>query len=270
MSARSSSAGSAIRLIELLLPNGGYLMNLIEAYFDESGTHDGSPVMCVAGYLLEAEESKVFTREWNSALSDLGLSHFHMIDCAHGIEEFGQISKQERIDLVIRLIAIINGRVERGLGAMIVAELYDKIMPHQIMGSAYNYCLWHCLEGTRIWADEISYHGDIAYFFESGHKSQSAANRFMHDAFQSAAEKQPFRYLSHSFIDKKKFAPVQAADLLAWQMFTDWKHGAERRPRRKDFESLIAPKNHRVVLLDEARITYHLERMIEGGALEES
>lgn len=38
---------------------------------------------------------------------------------------------------------------------------------------------------------------------------------------------------------KKDCAPVQAADILAWQWFTDVKHSILGKPRRKDFESLI-------------------------------
>src|SRR5689334_5463867 len=44
-------------------------MNMM-AYFDKSGTHDGSPVMCVAGYLLSAEQSFRLDREWAECLRE--------------------------------------------------------------------------------------------------------------------------------------------------------------------------------------------------------
>src|SRR5438105_4019181 len=47
------SSGIIGRLLEILLPQNGYVMQLAEAYFDESGSHDGSPVLCVAGYIFE-------------------------------------------------------------------------------------------------------------------------------------------------------------------------------------------------------------------------
>ena len=33
--------------------DGDYSVASMEAYFDESGTHEGSPLVCVAGYLFE-------------------------------------------------------------------------------------------------------------------------------------------------------------------------------------------------------------------------
>ena len=50
---------------------------MMEAYFDESGTHDGSPVACVAGYLLTEDNARHFNREWNRDLSEFGLTYFH-------------------------------------------------------------------------------------------------------------------------------------------------------------------------------------------------
>jgi hypothetical protein len=152
--------------------------------------------------------------------------------------------------------------VSRGLGAMLVEEQYNSLMPHHPnLGSAYNYCLWHCLEGVKLWIEECKFEGDVVYFFESGHRSQAEANRIMHLAFDSEEARRPFRYLSHAFVDKKRFPPVQAADLLAWQMFTDWKHGAGGRSRRKDFAYLIEAKNHRGTVIDAKRILYHAELM---------
>ena len=258
---------SAARLVDAVLPKGGYLVGLVEVYFDESGSHDGSPVLCVAGYIIESENAKILTDEWNEVLAAKALTHFHMIDCAHGVGEFSVLSKAERIEVAKNLIEIIKARVVRGLGAMVVSDQYNALMPHhQNMGSAYNYCIWHCREGVRLWADEVQFNGDVAYFFESGHKSQSEANRIMHLSFKRKGAGCPFRYLSHTFVDKKKFPGVQAADLLAWQMFTDWKHGAVGTPRRKDFAYLIEGHNHRVVLIDADRILYHVNQMIEQKA----
>ena len=49
-------------------------------YVDESGTHGGSPVMCVSGYLFDAPGRKRLTRRWNSTLGKAGIDVFHMRD----------------------------------------------------------------------------------------------------------------------------------------------------------------------------------------------
>ena len=54
------------RLIEIL---GAELLVMVEVYFDESGTHDGSPVMCIAGYVFSADQALHLDREWSSVLA---------------------------------------------------------------------------------------------------------------------------------------------------------------------------------------------------------
>jgi len=261
---------STCRLLRAVLPSGGYTVSLIEAYFDESGSHAGSPVLCVAGYIIDSESAQALSVAWEDALEPLrhyGVTHFHMKDCAHGNKEFSNVPGGERIELVKRLIAIVNENVELGIGVMCVEPLYDQLMPqHYNWGNAYNYCLWRVLRGVRGWMDSVGFSGDAAYFFEAGHKSQTAANRIMNVAFQTEGQRRLYRYISHSFVEKKKFPPVQAADLLAWQMFSDWRHGSEKKPRRKDFAALIAQKNHRVQFLDEKRILADVKTMNDHGA----
>lgn len=237
------------------------------AYFDESGTHDGSPVLCVAGYLIPEEARQEFNSKWTEALESKGLTHFHMVDCAHGNGEFSGLSKNDRIEVQTRLIDLIKSSSARGIGAMVVASVYEQLMPyHPNMGSAYTYCIWHCLEATRLWIEELGTAVEIDYHFERGHQSDREADRIMSFAFSNPASREPFGYASHTFVDKRMVPGVQAADLLAWQMYTDWRHGMEGRPRRKDFAHLISDKKHRTCVIDAKRILYHVARMKSDGA----
>ena len=62
------------RLIDVLLPKGGYVVAMIEAYFDESyGQFGGGPVLCLAGYLMESEQAKRLCEEWQAVLDWKGL-----------------------------------------------------------------------------------------------------------------------------------------------------------------------------------------------------
>lgn len=242
-------------------------MTNVYAYFDESGTHDGSPVLCVAGYLIPEEFHKSFNSGWIETLQSKGLTHFHMVDCAHGNGEFTKLSKNDRIEVQTKLIEIIMDSAARGIGAMLVSRVYDQLMPfHPNIGSAYNYCIWHCLEATRIWIEELGTDVEIDYRFERGHKSDGEADRIMTLAFSDLSGRKPFGYASHGFVEKRAAPGVQAADLLAWQMYTDWRHGMEGRPRRKDFAHLISKKKHRVCVIDAKRILYHVNRMNSEGA----
>jgi len=45
-------------------------MAVMEAYFDESGTHDGSPFVCVAGYLFQKGNATALDAAWRWMLEE--------------------------------------------------------------------------------------------------------------------------------------------------------------------------------------------------------
>ena len=71
------------------------------------------------------------------------------------------------------------------------------------------------------------------------------ANALMNEICQIDEMKAAFRYHSHTFVDKVKCRPVQAADILAWQGATNHKRAARgERRRRRDFRSLLELDTH--------------------------
>ena len=74
---------SCWRQVDVLLRNGGYTVQLVEAYFDESGSHDGSPVLCVAGFIIEKEKCKRMDDDIAETLEKFHLPYFRMSACAH-------------------------------------------------------------------------------------------------------------------------------------------------------------------------------------------
>src|SRR5437764_1233786 len=94
------------RILEVVLHPEGYAL-MIEAYFDESGTHHGSPIMCVAGYLIEADQCRRLQAEWDVILLKYNVPYFHMSACAHGAGVFADVPKQVRSDICRSLIELI-------------------------------------------------------------------------------------------------------------------------------------------------------------------
>lgn len=213
-------------------------MQMVETYFDESGSHENSPVLCVAGYIIEKDACIILDDEWEKALTKFDLPFFRMSACANGTYPFKHLSMDDRIAVEKELIAIMKANVSYGIAVTVEPKMYDAIMPAApdlaIGDSAYTFCARTCLTAVKVWAREQKYQGDIAYFFESGHRSQSHANALMNEVFKEPSLKEEYRYVSHTFADKKKVRPLQAADLIAWQWHTDHKRrmrGKAVRPR---------------------------------------
>lgn len=247
----ASSGAFFGRLVDVVLPDGGCAMVLVEGYFDESigegeaRQADGSigtiPILCVAGYLIESEQAKLLAKEWQEVLDWKGLPYFHMVDCAHGNGPFANLTKQERIAVVARMIGNIKRRTIKGFAVSVNVAQYELFMPnHPLAGKPYTFCAHSTIGGVINWIEDVNYQGDVAYFFEAGHASQPEANQIMEKIFAVPELRRASRYVAHAFVTKEKSLPVQAADLLAWQFYTDIRRQLRGETRhRKDFQSLI-------------------------------
>lgn len=93
----------------------------------------------------------------------------------------------------------------------------------------------------------------ISYFFEAGDANQSKANSMMNFAFGHPHARDITMYGAHGFFPKERTTPCQAADLLAWQWFTDRKRSETKPYRpRKYLEALIhGGVSHATVHADE-------------------
>ncbi|TIT18717.1 MAG: DUF3800 domain-containing protein [Mesorhizobium sp.] len=215
-------------------------MVLRYVYLDESGTHDRSPALAMAGYVFEKEQAQRFSRDWNKDLKRFGLPFAHMTDCATGNGHYEGLSLEDRIKSEKALIAHTRHRSSFG-----VAVAVDYIRYKELFGrgrydhDAYTFCLMGCVIAVHYWAQAAGYRGRFAYVFEAGHAAQSEANVVMKGIRGSRFGDS---YFSHTFVDKEDAPPLQAADMLAWQ----YAHHLKRRgegfeEKRKDFVALMRP-----------------------------
>jgi hypothetical protein len=191
----------------------------MEAYFDESGTHDGSPISCVSGYLFNPRNARKLCKEWKAALPR-GIECFHMTDCATGGGKFRHLSKDERAALVRNLIAILNRRYTFGLTISFSDEEFRREAPSgwfERWGHPYTICIRKALYYFEQWCDQHSYYGPIAYVFEKGAKHWTEAANLLQLIEAQPDEKKRFRLGSFAFVDKSEAIPIQAADLFAWE-----------------------------------------------------
>ncbi|HEY6770101.1 MAG TPA: DUF3800 domain-containing protein [Candidatus Sulfotelmatobacter sp.] len=219
---------------------------MVEAYFDESGTHAGSPVLCVGGFVIETPAARELDKTWLALLGKYHLPYFHMTDCAGGHAPFDRLGKQGCIDVETEAIHLIREYMTGGMMVSMYPSDFEEYVPHHPqLGTAYSVCVHGCLAGVQHWANRRNYQGDIAYCFESGHASQSEANAIMKQIFAQPSLRARQRYYSHTFADKKNVRLLQAADIIAWHWFTENKRTLERiRPNmRIDTQVLMGPNS---------------------------
>jgi hypothetical protein len=204
-----------------LLPQEGWVVVIYHAYFDESGTHAGSPFMSMAGYVMTSDQARKFSRDWPKQLRKIGISCAHMTDCANGRGEYTALSLEQRVRSEELLIGLIKRRTIFGICATISQSSYEEKtagLPKNVP-SAYTFLLLTLATKIRDVAEQRQFRGKIAYFFEAGHAKAEEANRYM-GAIPIMGRKsiEHHYYAGHAFVDKRTAPPLQAADMLAWQL----------------------------------------------------
>jgi len=216
------------------------------AYFDESGTHDGSPILTLAGYIADISQWVEFAREWNEILKQGGLTHFHMSKFEARQGEFRGWDNERRLLIQRGLIGIIKRRVNIGVFCAVNLAAYDEFITEwrrDNFGSPYNFCLKMCLSQVTFWAQRFERKEPIAYIIEHGAGYNHEINKSFRETFANEKMRKFFRLGSLTFDDKKRALPLQAADILAYEVWKDAYNKfviepKDKRPERKSFLSL--------------------------------
>lgn len=227
-----------------MLPGGGYVVALAEVYIDESYDDAQPPILCLAGYIFKKHEAREFSRKWAAYLERKGLPYFHMSEAAAAKQGVGIFANKPELALEVEreLIRRTKAATEIGLAMTINEDDYAEHMrPRDGMRSAYAAALLMIMTQVRKWAERTHFTGEIAYFFEAGHKHKNDANVFMNWLFSSQRIAAKFRYAGHDFVPKRT-PGLHPADLLAWQWRLEKKRQLDpnrRYPARKDLIALV-------------------------------
>jgi hypothetical protein len=166
--------------------------------------------MTMAGYLFETSRISDFSEMWHQRLHKLGLSYFHMVDCAHGKGDYIAIPTNARIRLQMNLMRLIKEFSINGIVCNVKNEPDNS-------GKIYGSLVERCFRSVSLWADAASHDGKVEFFFESGAKGAGYANAYFERNRRDPNSPVFKRYGGHTFISKEGNAGIQAADFLAWQ-----------------------------------------------------
>ena len=150
------------------------------AYFDESGTHDGSESVVVAGYVSTADQWVEFSAQWQLALNDFGLNHFHMTDFANKAPPYDTWTEEERRQCLSRLLPIISANTLASQACIVPKRLFDSTFSNRakaICGDAYGLAATSCFLVLSETLRSETIDGWISYVFESGARGAGALLR---------------------------------------------------------------------------------------------
>jgi hypothetical protein len=113
---------------EFLFHSGGILkpIGMIKGYIDESGTHQGSKVLIVAGYVGNSEVWNSVEARFKKADKHAGIP-FHAVDCATGGKAYQGMHKDKRNRITKKMVKIINDHDIFGIGYCLWIDDYESI-----------------------------------------------------------------------------------------------------------------------------------------------
>jgi len=231
----------------------------LAVYLDASGPNAEINALVVAGAISTPDKWQAFSDEWTGALYDFEqLPYFHMtdFDSGKGVYENWQERgvKRPRFD---RLLKIIERYVLGSVGASISILLCEKHYAVRPLETAYGLTASHCFLAM---ADYYIENGDsdepIIHTMEHGDDGYGRLEAVYHQFYRDKVVREKARLGGKLSVEKKKFPPLQAADILAFEGWKQWARdfGGDLRPPRYSFNRLRARIPDGWVNLDEARI----------------
>jgi hypothetical protein len=195
---------------------------VLKAFFDETGTHAGHPVIGVAGFLYDDRGIEQFNTRWKKRASELDRP-FHTSECFYGRGQFAGWPEPMRMLLMHDLADIIAETKLAGFLTYIERndwEVWKKTSQPAIVesvGSPYSACLLHCISLVDSFADVRHPNEKVFYVFEAGCDREPEAREFLCQIERNEQSAKNLKLAGHEFSSRGKEPILSGADFLAWE-----------------------------------------------------
>jgi len=231
----------------------------LTAYLDESGTHAGSEAIAMAGYMSTTQLWAGFEGEWAKALKAYGLDRFHMTDFAVGAGPYRTWGRQKSEYRFKKLVEIVNAHILASIGIVVPMKLYETVFSakaKRVCGGPYGLAASLIMIDAPKVLKKGSTDIQIAYVFEAGARGAGQVLKRFQENLKDPDNRKHFKLLSLRFEDKRRFLPLQAADILAYELY---KHlprtlGLDQRAPRVAHLMLLASAPFRWGYVNEAEL----------------
>lgn len=200
-------------------------LTMLNAYFDDSGTHDQSSIVLLAGVFGTEAEMTSLERMWQKHLDrpldglKPPLTRFHMTDCQGSRGEFEGWSRTETDYFCHQLQTTIIDSGVSAYGIGCARKDWDDLVTgdmRAILGDPEGFCVRNCFVKAIEWANANTFDPRMSFIFD-GRPHRQRENKVVFDAFQRQTSSP--HLVGISFITSHKIQPLQAADMIAWELY---------------------------------------------------
>jgi Protein of unknown function (DUF3800) len=207
---------------------------MFTAFFDDSGTDGNSDIAVAACYVSAARGWGDFVREWDQVRWEEGFGTipFHMADFVapnkRGHKPWCDWDNAKKDHVYARLAKMINENKRIGIAVAVPKAIWDKTplrVRRHYGRQHYTFAVRMCMNRIIKWREKSSISLPIRYVFDW--EMQRSPKReeiskilaiVSNPKNQSVADLLGLELKGFSFEHKDQLKPLQAADILAWQM----------------------------------------------------
>jgi hypothetical protein len=153
------------------------------AFFDESGTHDGSEIFAMAGLISSYEAWIRFELKWRSILRAFGIQNgFHFTDFMARRAEFeNDWNNAKRNDFMAQLCGAVSENIVVGIATAAFLDEYESVVPPDLreqLKHPYYFGLYTCLYQVVSWPHfkaKVSLPRELEFLFDRKPKFEGLA-----------------------------------------------------------------------------------------------
>jgi Protein of unknown function (DUF3800) len=202
-------------------------MFAFEAYFDDSGTDPVSDIAIAACYISTLRGWNEFVNAWDRARREEDFDEFHMAHFVapqeQGKKPFCDWDDTKKKRVYKRLATIINENKSVGIAIAVPKAVYDNIVPEKIRNSHgndhYTFAISKCMAIIARWQESrgVIHPIEMVFDWESKDSNKRIEVTRLFETMDDSI-KQKIGLRGYSFQHKSDYKPLQASDILAWQM----------------------------------------------------
>lgn len=251
-------------------------MLTITGYFDASGTHAGSGTVTLAGWLSTARGWEPFEGEWRAALTHYGLSMFHMREFAHSRGEFERWTEPQRRIRFANFAEIATRNTLSSVAVAVPTKDFEEVFTpaaQRHVGGPYGFAASVLfLEVARFLEEVLQPEGtpfEVAYVFESGDQGVGQVQKLFQANRMDVQQAAELHLASLRVENKREFVALQAADILAYELYQHFPRqmGTDPRPpRRYNLNQLAANKSWSWRFMSRERMREDWARVLDIAA----
>lgn len=212
-------------------------MAVLTGYYDETGdTRDPSQKFVgMAGFVAPADSWRLFERKWKFILNEFKIPYFHMREFAPSVGVFnGWKGKEDkRQSLFHSLIETIREIKPLPVGCIFSSDDFRALSEQdkKLIGDPYYLSFLTCLGVPCFFVQNAPPEIRLATVFGEHSLFESKAREF--HKYIKAAYAVGDRLYPPDFRDMRQFVPLQAADIMAYELYKE----ADRQRYRPDDNS---------------------------------